>query len=161
MPPPLFPRPRVHTVQPDCRCHAVFTRPHHCSAPSVSFAAPPSSTPFLPRLTSPVLSSGCRTRQCPPRPSELLRHLGTLPCGAVNYTPPPPPVSGENLAAPPCPTQLTSVPRGLPTGRATRRPPAKRRRLRHRVRGQRTVIALSPHVQHWLAWAGCAARPGQ
>jgi hypothetical protein len=92
------------------------------SPPSVSSAAPPPSAPFGQRLTSPVLSSSCRTRRRPPRPLELRCRPRT-----------PPAVSGENPAAPPCPAQPPSAPRGVPTGRATPRPPAKPRWPCHRA----------------------------
>jgi hypothetical protein len=76
LPPPLFPRPRVHAGQPDCRRHAVFTPPRHCPPPSVSSTMPLSSAPFGSCLTSPVLFSSCRTRRRPPRPLELRRRDG-------------------------------------------------------------------------------------
>jgi hypothetical protein len=116
--------------------------------PLVSSAVPLMSTPFGPRLTSPVPSSSYRTRRCPPRPLELCHCLGTPPGRVVSSAPPPPAISGENSAAPPCPMQPSSLPRGLPTGHATPRPLAKSRQPCHRTAG----VARLGHS---------AARPGQ
>jgi hypothetical protein len=109
----------------------------------VSSDAPPTSAPFGPRLTSPVPSSSCRTHRRPPRPPELHRHLGTPPHRAIFSASPPPGVSGENPAAPSCPTQPPSLPCGVPIGRATPRPLVK---PRSRVCGHRAVTSPSACV---------------
>jgi hypothetical protein len=90
--------------------------------PSVSSVVPPSPIPFGSRLTSHVPSSSYRTHRRPPQPPVLRCHLAMPPRRAVLSAPPPPAISGENPAASPCPTQPSSLPRGVPAGRATPMP---------------------------------------
>jgi hypothetical protein len=82
-PPPLFPWPHVRADRPDSRRRHAIIPP-----PSVNSDVPPSSTPFGPRLTSPVLSSSCRIHRRPLRPTELRRSLGTPPRWAIFSAPP-------------------------------------------------------------------------
>jgi hypothetical protein len=123
--------------------------------PSVSSATAPVPIPFGSCLSSLVPSSSCRTQQRPsPRPLEIHRRLGTPSRRAIFSAPPPPAIFGENPATPPCPVQPSSLPRGVPAGCATPRPPAGP--PCRRACGHRAVTALITHAQHRLEWVGWA-----
>jgi hypothetical protein len=113
------------------------------SPPLGELHSAPLSAPSGRRLTSPVLSSNCRTCQCPPWPLELHHRLGTPLCRAVFSTAPPPAISGENPATPPCSAQPPSVPHGVRTLRTTPRPLVKPRQPHHHA----STMAGSVYLQ--------------
>jgi hypothetical protein len=144
------PANRTVAATPSSRRHATVP------PPSVSSAMPLSSAPFGSCLTSPVLSSSCRTRRRPPWPLELHHRDGLFSLPHRRWTSPvrtpPPHLASHNRCRSPVESPLSA----LHLGRRRRRT-GRANTLPHTwpPRGDRAKRACS------VGWHGLAVPLGQ